>query len=408
MTLLKATCISRRKFSLLLVLLLLPCFLAAAPFRTAVVCSDETYSALISDVLSVLSGPVTSESAISSYSEKAAREEQRAKDTAISSLRQNESFDALENPKENENAETWDGTLSLELVDASFSDNELDFLSRGDADAFHYLMIREDLDLLIVANLHEDGLMSESEVYVNGEVVHRSLFISSDDSLEFEALLNALRPFVKSSDTVVVHVDIPSVVSVSVDGLPASLIRSMMVTETGEHVFRFTSPLYETTEMTVDVEDGMTISPSLVEILPSRLFIASIPYDSSIYFQGLITDSHLVLNADVPFQITAMSSGFMPSLVQSRIPMDRIELELRPEWMESVNIVEEAKNRFYTNLLSTLISFGCYVASDSLSGIYTEADLDPAVTLFAGVSFVQLVELFDSMFDYYQAARLGI
>ena len=375
MTLLKATCISRRKFSLLLVLLLLPCFLAAAPFRTAVVCSDETYSALISDVLSVLSGPVTSESAISSYSEKAAREEQRARDTAISSLRQNESFDALENPEENENAEKWDGTLSLELVDVSFSDNELDFLSRGDADAFHYLMIREDLDLLIVANLHEDGLMSESEVYVNGEVVHRSLFISSDDSLEFEALLNALRPFVKSS---------------------------------GEHVFRFTSPLYETTEMTVDVEDGMTISPSLVEILPSRLFIASIPYDSSIYFQGLITDSHLVLNADVPFQITAMSPGFMPSLVQSRIPMDRIELELRPEWMESVNIVEEAKNRFYTNLLSTLISFGCYVASDSLSGIYTEADLDPAVTLFAGVSFVQLVELFDSMFDYYQAARLGI
>ena len=76
--------------------------------------------------------------------------------------------------------------------------------------------------------------------------------------------------------------------------------------------------------------------------------------------------------------------------------------------MEDNDIVERSKDRFYTNLLATIISFGCYVASDSLSGIYTDADMAPAVTLFAGVSFVQLVELFDSMFDYYQASRLGI
>ena len=76
--------------------------------------------------------------------------------------------------------------------------------------------------------------------------------------------------------------------------------------------------------------------------------------------------------------------------------------------MDSVNTIEKAKDRFYTNLLSTMISFGCFVAAQSLSGIYTDAGLSPAVTLMAGVSVVGLVELIDSMFGYYQAARLGI
>ncbi len=386
-------------------MLLLPCFLAASPFRTAVVCSDGTYSALISDVLSVLSGPVTSESALSSYSEKLLREEKREKDVALSELRQSESE---ETASEEEDEEAWDGSLEMEIVEVSFSDTELDFLHRGDADAFSYLMLRENLDLLIVAAVSEDGLMTESEVYVNGEAVHHSLFISSDDSAEFDSLLHALLPFIKSSDTVVLHIDVPSVVSVSVDGNAVSLIRSVMVTERGEHTMRFTSPLYETVEMTVDAEDNLVVSPDLSLIPPSLLFAASVPYDADIYFQGLRTDTHLIQNADLPFQITAMHPGFSPYLVQSRIAMDRIELELRPAWMEENNIVEKAKDRFYTNLLSTLISFGCYVASDSLSGIYPDGEWGPAVTLFAGVGFVQLVELLDSMFDYYQTARLGI
>ena len=63
---------------------------------------------------------------------------------------------------------------------------------------------------------------------------------------------------------------------------------------------------------------------------------------------------------------------------------------------------------FYINLIATIVSFGCYVASGSLSDIFTEVELRPVAALAAGISIVQLVELFDSMFDYYQAARLGI
>ncbi len=405
---LRAICISRKKLSLLLLFLMLPAMLAASPFRTAVVSSDEIYTALVSDVLSVLSGEVTSRDAVNAYEAKIAAKARREREVTVSGLRQKESFSELESFDEEDVPEAWDGVLTLETVEVTFSDTEREFLLSGDADAFRFLMQREDIDLLIAAEAHEDGMMMESRVFANGVPVHSNLYISSDDSGEFNSLLEALLPFVKSPETVIVHVDVPSVVSVSIDGNPVSIIRSTVVMEEGEHLISFTSPVYETCEMAVNAENGMTIAPDLVPVPSSRLFISAVPYDSVIYFQGLRTGDHLIENADVPFQITAMHEGFSPLLIQSRVPMDSISLQLRPEWMGEENIVERAKGRFYTNLLSTLVSFGCYVASQSLAGIYTEADIAPAVTLFAGVSFVQLFELFDSMFDYYQAARLGI
>ena len=406
----RATCISRRKLSLLLLILLLPFAVVAAPYRVSVVSDDPRYSSLCLDVLSVLSGDVTSESAITAYEEKADRKELLEREAEISRLRQSESFDFLEEllSTDDEALEAEDETLTLEIVDSSFSDVELEFLYKGDKEATDYLMLRSDIDLLIAADATEDGMMTDVTVYANGDEIHRSLYISSEDDEEFESLLYTLLPMLKGPESVVLHIDVPSVVSVAVDGVPVSFVRSTLVVEEGEHTLTFSSPVYQTLEMTIDAENGLVISPELTEYEPSRLFVSTIPYDSDIYFQGLLSDSHFIEEADVPFQVTAVHPRFSPSLVQSRLPLDEINLTLRPEWMGNENIVERSKDRFYTNLLSTIISFGCYVASQSLSGIYPDADMAPVITLFAGVSFVQLVELFDSMFDYYQAASLGI
>ena len=403
----KATFISRKKLSVLLLIMLLPAVLVAAPFRVAAISDDAHFSSLMDDMLSVLSGEITDPEAIARYEEKRLADEARGRDEELSRLRRQESFEAISQLSETENTSDSDGVLTLERVTPQFSDVEMEYLLQGNQEAFDYLMLREDLDLLLVADVHEDGLMTECTVYADGEEIHRNLYISSDDSAEFDSLLSALLPRLKD-DEVVVRIEAPSAVSLTVDGETASLVRSVIVLERGEHVLRFTSPLYETVEMTIDAEEGLVVSPEFVPFPTSRLFVLTVPYDAEIYFQGLKQDGHFIPDADVPFQITAVKDGFSPLLVQSRLPLDRVNLSLRPAWMENENIVEKAKDRFYTNLLATIISFGCYVASDSLSAIYTDADIAPTVTLFAGVSFVQLVELFDSMFDYYQAARLGI
>ena len=156
---LRAICISRKKLSLLLLFLMLPAMLAASPFRTAVVSSDEIYTALVSDVLSVLSGEVTSRDAVNAYEAKIAAKARREREVTVSGLRQKESFSELESFDEEDVPEAWDGVLTLETVEVTFSDTEREFLLSGDADAFRFLMQREDIDLLIAAEAHEDGMI---------------------------------------------------------------------------------------------------------------------------------------------------------------------------------------------------------------------------------------------------------
>ncbi len=408
----KATFISRKRLSLaiLSLLLLLPPSLEAAAFRVAAVSSDTAYSSLLSDVLTVLSGEVDSPQAIEAHRDREERKAQLAAEAELSSLRQSESFDRIEALSEasDEEMQEEDEPLVLEVVAPSLSDDEISFLSSGDEEAFRYIALREDLDMLIAASAREDGMMTESEVFIDGDEIHRNLYISNDDSAEFDALLSMLLGRLKGDDSVIVRIEVPSVVSISIDDEPLQLIRSTAVLPRGEHEIRFTSPVHETLTVMVDAQEGTVVAPELVDLPAGRLFVSTVPYDSDVYLQGRPLSGHLALEADLPFQVTATHEGFMPTLVQSRLPMDRLDIQLRPQWMEDEDIVKRAKDRFYTNLLSTIISFGGYVAAQSIEGIWPDAGTSPVTTLFAGFSFVELVALFDSMFDYYQAARLGI
>ena len=76
--------------------------------------------------------------------------------------------------------------------------------------------------------------------------------------------------------------------------------------------------------------------------------------------------------------------------------------------MEDVDLVADAKTRFYNALLGTLITFGVHVAANAVTNIYPEYSIAPVATAMAGISIVQLVEMVDAMFDYFQAASLGM
>ena len=120
-------------------------------------------------------------------------------------------------------------------------------------------------------------------------------------------------------------------------------------------------------------------------------------------------DNHIAGNGSVPFTVTAIRDGFAPYSVQSTVaPYSRVNIELRPAWMGENDMIERSKDRFYSLLLSTLVSFGLQVAANSVSDIFPDWGIAPVGAVFAGISIVQLVELFDSAFDYFQAAKLGM
>ena len=404
MSLLKVISISLRRLSFLSMLLLaLP--LGAASFRAAVISDDERSARMILDALSVLSGEVTSGPSISAYEAKVARKAGNEREERISGYIAAEDFDALAAMEEEEIPD--DGDLMLEVVSASVTDIENDYLMKGDSEAFSYVMLSDDIDLLIVSDSEEDGLLTDLTLWVNGDEVYSSLYLTSEDDEEFYSVLSVLLPYIKSPDTIIVPVDIPPIVSLSVDGSPVAPLRSVISLEKGEHDFVYSSPRFERMEETVIVDGNTVLSPHLVPLFSGPAFISSLPYDASISYQGVPVEGHIVQEGTVPFSIAARHEGFAPFSMQSTRIADTISIELKPEWMAEEDLSERAKGRFYDSLVATLVTFGAFVATNSLSSIYTEADLAPVAVAFTGISLVQLVELLDSMFDYFQMARMG-
>ncbi len=408
MNLSKAIFTLLRKLSLILFLFLaLP--VGAASYRTAVFSDDTGCMNLILDVLSVLSGDVTSESAIASYREKSERKVERERAQKVDGYIRAEDFTSLEEMEEEEVEveEEVDDTLILEVVSASITDVERSFLEQGDAEAYSYIMLANDLDLLIVADTFEEGSLTDLSLWVNGDDIYNSLYLTSTEDDEFMNILKALMPYLKSEDTVIVSVSVPNIVSISIDGEPVSLLRSVLALEKGEHEIVYTSPRFETVRETVYADVGTVLSPRFIPLFSGPAFISSLPFDSTIYYQGERIEGHIVEEGTVPFSIAAQREGFAPYSLQSTVIDDTISIVLKPEWMGDTDLVSRAKRRFYDSLVMTIISFGAFVASDSLANIYTDVDLAPVAVVFTGVSFVQLVELFDAMFDYFQIARLG-
>ena len=200
----------------------------------------------------------------------------------------------------------------------------------------------------------------------------------------------------------------PSNVSLTVDGGSVPLVYGYTVLEKGEHEIRYTSPAFMNLEETVTVDEGYRIEPVLQPLFSGPAIVSSVPFDAEIYYQGVKVEDHMAMNGTVPFSITASAEGFAPFSIQSTRLTDNLTIMLRPGWMEDVDLVADAKTRFYNALLGTLITFGVHVAANAVTNIYPEYSIAPVATAMAGISIVQLVEMVDAMFDYFQAASLGM
>lgn len=398
---------SRKKLSFFLITLLLSLPLWSAGYRTAVVSDDPGYLQVMLSALSLLSGDVTSPDAEAAFWKQYEFERQAGEDSTLSGYRVSESFSSLDSYSSPEEAD--DSELVLEIAEETFTESEMEYLLSGDRHAEEYLRILKDLDLIIAAKVEEEGLMSHSVVYANGNLIHEELYVSAEEGDEFLALASSILPCLKSSDTLIIPVEIPRTVSLSVDGRAVSLVNGYIALEKGEHEISYASPVYHTLEETVAVDENTALRPVLVPVFSGPMFIHSIPFDADIYYQGTKVENHIAENGSVPFTVAAVRSGFAPYSVQATAaPYSRIDIELRPEWMSENDMIERSKGRFYSLLLSTLLSFGLQVAANSVSDIFPDWGIAPVGAVFAGISVVQLVELMDSAFDYFQAARLGM
>ena len=106
--------------------------------------------------------------------------------------------------------------------------------------------------------------------------------------------------------------------------------------------------------------------------------------------------------------MSSVKDGFLSLSYQEKEKKDHITLTLPPLWTDSVNLMEEKKGDFYKNLFYLLLSFGGYTASSSISNLYSPTIGKVTQVVFTGLSFVSLINLIQSAYDYYNSSRIGL
>ncbi len=385
-------------------ILLLP--LKAGEFRVAFVGNNEAYNLLAEDVLDLLSGSVDSELGKALYLKRAERESLDSYQKNASSYYDSEKYDKLDSLKL---SKVSADNLVLSVVNPKFTAEELEFLYSGDKEAFRYLMEREKLDLLAVFSQVSSDPVDMIEIYLNGERIRNALFAESLKKAETEEMIDLFFPYLKDNTTKLLAMDLPEKSTLYIDGEQTRLYTGYAALKDGPHTLSYTAMGYLPKTVEIVVSDSFnTVDLALEEVVPLPIFYSTLPYGAEVVFNGERIDTSLIEDGIYPYTLTASLEDFESFSMQSTKRADRLTIELKPNWMASSDMLTKAKDEFYEALFKTLISFGAQIGLETIFGLYPEHNLKPLSVVFKGVSLVSLINVVDTIFEYYQAATLGL
>ncbi len=404
---LKTICTSLKRSSLFLIMffaLLLP--MSGASFRVAIVSEESRYSSLITDVLSVFSNSVSSDYALNLLNKRIDRELKNTYNTSLDRYLKAENFNSINNLELSTSSEIG---ATLEVVAPTLSEVETRYILSSDIDAIEYIKLRDNYDMVISIVLVDNDLLPQIALYIDGELKREALYSDLLRDVEEEFLFNFFSSLLISDSYKLVKIALPTTGTIYVDDVQVSLYTSRIVLTKGAHTISYIVPGYISKSMDVIIDDTTdNIELALEELPPASLHITSVPYDVAMFYNGIPLEDRVIDNLVYPFTITATHEDFSLYSMQSMIPMENLTISLKPSWLDSENILEEAKGDFYMNLFITLMTFGGSVAAGTVSNLLPEYDLGPVSVVLGGISLVSLINMVDSMFEYFDSARNGI
>ncbi len=410
MILSKATCTLLKRLSLLTLIIFISSTLFAEELRVGIVTENTSYGKLLEDILTTFEDVVNNPTLFSLVEKRLSDEAELSYEKSINSYRESEKILSLETLEKKEIPVVK--TLELKLVPLSLTDAERKYVLDNDGDAVEYVKLKNDIDLLIAAG-ESEGRVSEIKLYINGDEVRETLYTESLVENETTDLLGLFNSILTDGSYRLYKIDIPRVATLQIDGRNEPLYTSHVPLSDGEHIFIYGAPGHYR-EVKRIMTDGSfdTIELKLVSLETLPMLISTVPYNTTVFYNGQAEDNHLLTDTTYPFTITASSEGFSLYSLQSMQHRDKFTINLKPEWLSSDNIVTNAKAKFYASLLTTLLSFGAYVGVEVGRNIAPDRDtfekLRPFRGLTLGVTVVSAITMADSLAKYYRIAKLGL
>ena len=298
---------------------------------------------------------------------------------------------------------------STAIVELTLSENDSEYLALSDPVAISYIKLLNDLDELVyVTSFYSDGLF-ENRIYIDGEEVALFLSVPGLTSL-FQSINDFFLSRYRESETRTVLLEGNIDAEIREDGVLLPVFENYLLLTPGAHSLMLHAEGYDDQIFDYDLSSSYSLpvlSYNLSEIRSVPIFISTVPYTEEVFYQGHLVTSGYVRETTLPFVITASSPGFETRTVQSSREVRMMEVRMLPSAYYDPDRLERAKNTFYWSLLGTLGAFGLTVASGVVDNIY-DADLSPLTYTFTGVSIISLVRMFESLFEYKDAAIMSI
>ncbi len=192
-----------------------------------------------------------------------------------------------------------------------------------------------------------------------------------------------------------------SSLTIEANGLPLSIEEGAILLPVGEYSLLIQGEGFLSKEMsvTVSAKSILHIPTALERKAGEEMQLFSPLGKVSWYVDGLLygEGSSLSLGSSlIPLVVVAQKEGFASKTLQIQKPFKSIEVMLKPQWMAEPLLLQQRQKDFYTSLRNTMLVFGLYVASSTLSQTYDVANplwqsLQVATSGFALVSTLHTI-----------------
>ncbi len=206
-----------------------------------------------------------------------------------------------------------------------------------------------------------------------------------------------------------------SSVSVDINGEPLILKDRQELFPSGEYTVSLGGELYipNQIEITLLPNTIMHVSASLERAELGDIHLSSTLGKVNWFVDGSFRDTRCDLTISssmVPLVIVAQKEGFSSKTLQVQKPVQEISVSLQPKWMSSSALLQEEQKGFYKSLRNTMLVFGLYVASTTLSQTFDEANplWQPLQVATSGFALVSTLHTIMNLASYVALASSGI
>ena len=305
--------------------------------------------------------------------------------------------------------EKSENPYNVKLVNYNGKAVNTDVLASGDRMLLRYMCLQSKADIILIPIVSRLGDFNQISLY-------RYSYASDEFRMIFERLSTDSDRFTESSvlrfassfmDTDPVLIRLDNLVEgayVRIDEKDVQIQDGFVLTTSGQHRIEIGALGYSSRLVSINAIPNAIISfdAKLPAVVYYDLLIETNP-SSTVKLNGIeIGETPLVLGSySLPLTLRFEKDQYMGKNYAITEKTRKINIDLKPEWMASQDILKKSKDRFYWSFARSILLFGSKLAlglfNDGTNKVLSSLDM-----AFKGIIAVSIVDTVGCLVDYFR------